>query len=67
MSKQSRRVGSYQYAVDWLALNDDNDWIDDTEYGSPSVTFHAIMDIFGRTTEEGLKDLKKALILHSNS
>ena len=59
--KQTRRVGSYQFAIEWLARNDDNEWINDTECVSPSVTFHCIMDTFDRTQEEGLKDLKKAI------
>lgn len=56
----ARRVGSYAVAVEWLALNDDNDWLDD-ENGSPSVSLCLVADVFGRSVEEATADLRRAL------
>lgn len=57
----ARRVGSYRDAIEWIALNDDTDWLDD-EYGySASVTLCLVADVFGRTIDEATKDLRAAL------
>jgi len=55
-----RRVGSYSAAIQWIADNDDTQWLDD-EHGSPSVTLCLVADIFGRTVEEATADLRKAV------
>lgn len=62
--KAPRRVGSYPAAIEWIARNDDNDWLDadgvDTAY-CESVTLTLVADVFGRTLEEATADLKAAL------
>ena len=56
------RVASYQHAINWIAENDDTGWLNDTEDGSnPSVTAALVADLFGRTTDEVAKDLRRAL------
>lgn len=55
-----RRTGSYATAVQWIADEDDNEWLDDPN-GSPSVTASLVADLFGRTTDEVTKDLRKLL------
>jgi hypothetical protein len=59
MLKVNRRA-SYQSAIDWIASNDDNEWLGD-EFGSPSVTLSLVADIFGRDTETATRDLKRAM------
>lgn len=54
------RRASYNDAIEWIAYNDDTEWLD-CEYGSPSVTLCLVADIFGRTVEEATQDLRKAL------
>jgi len=56
----TRRVGAYGSAIQWIALNDDTEWLDH-EYGSPSVTLCLVADIFGRTVEQATDDLRRAL------
>lgn len=56
----TRRCGTYRDAIDWIALNDDTDWLDDEE-GSESVTLALVADVFGRTVEEATADLRRAL------
>lgn len=60
-TRRTRRVGNYGAAIDWVALNDDNLWLDDAEAGSPSVTLCLVADIFGRTVEEATADLRRAI------
>jgi hypothetical protein len=53
-----RRVGSYIAAIEWIAYNDDTEFLDGGEGYSPSVTLCLVADIFGRTIEEAEKDLR---------
>lgn len=54
-----KRMG-YKEALDWLLLNDDNEWLIDVEYGSPSVAACLVADIYqGGDTEKVTADLKK--------
>lgn len=39
------RSPGYREAVEWLALNDDTEWLDD-EYGSISVTTALVRDLW---------------------
>lgn len=55
-----RRIAKYQDAIDWIAQNDDTDWLDDPN-GSWSVTLCLVADIFGRTCEEATRDLRRAI------
>lgn len=57
---RARRVGSYGFAIEWIAFNDDTEWLDD-ENGSASVTLCLVADIFGRTIEEATADLRRAI------
>lgn len=59
--RRARRVGSYQQAIEWIACNDDTDFLDDEEEGLESVTLCLVADVFGRTTEEAIKDLRAAV------
>jgi hypothetical protein len=59
-AKARRRVGAYMDAIRWIADNDDTDFLDD-DNSSPSVTILLVADIFGRTEEEALFDLRKEL------
>lgn len=54
----SRRVASYPAAIQWIVNEDDTEWLDDPN-GSPSVTACLVADLFGRTTDEVTKDLRK--------
>jgi hypothetical protein len=60
-AKRTHRVGSYNAAIEWIALNDDTLWLDDEESGSPSVTLCLVADIFGRTPEEATVDLRRVI------
>jgi hypothetical protein len=57
---RTRRVGTYGSAIQWIALNDDTEWLNH-EYGSPSVTLCLVADVFGRTVERATDDLRCAL------
>lgn len=57
-----RRVGSYKTAITWIALNDDTDFLDDENCDDiVSVSCCLVADIFGRTTDEVIADLRKEL------
>jgi len=55
-----RRVGSYRDAIDWIAQNDDTEWLDNPD-GVESVTLSLVADVFGRTLNEATRDLRRAL------
>lgn len=63
-SKTPRRVGSYPAAIQWIADNDDTDWLNadgvETAY-CESVTLTLVADVFGRTLAEATADLRAAL------
>lgn len=55
------RMG-YKEALDWLLNNDDTDWLDDEETGSPSVSACLVADIYqGGDTEKVTRDLKRKI------
>lgn len=51
---------SYREAVDWIAGNDDTEWMTD-ENGSLSVTASLVADLWAKTPEEIRHDLTLAL------
>lgn len=54
----TRRVASYRAAIFWIARNDDTTFLDVTPLiGSVSVAL--VADLFGRTDEEVIADLRK--------
>jgi len=57
---KTRRAGSYKAAIQWIADEDDNEWLDDPD-GSPSVTISLVADVFGRTIQEATEDLRKEI------
>lgn len=63
--RKPRRVGSYADAIEWIALNDDTDWLRDRdadrEGGQESVTLCLVADVFGRDLEQAVKDLRRAM------
>lgn len=61
----TRHALGYQYAIAWIAQNDDTEWLlDDPDCTSPSVTACLVADLYGRTTEEVARDLKNWLRRH---
>lgn len=56
----ARRVGSYRAAIDWIAVNDDTDWLDHID-ACPSVTLSLVADVFGRSDAEAKRDLEAAV------
>ena len=53
--------GSYRDAISWIANNDDNQWIEDFEYGSISVTAALVADIWDVEQDKVIRDLKREL------
>lgn len=51
---------SYREAVQWLAYNDDTQWLHDAE-PIESVSTALVADLFGTTVERVTKDLRKAV------
>ncbi len=59
--RRSRRA-SYRDAIDWIAQNDDTEWLnDEADNLIPSVTACLVADVFARTTAEVTTDLRKAM------
>ena len=57
-----RRVGSYRKAIEWIAAEDDTDWLDDQDDDlKTSVTASLVMDVFDCTEEEVVRDLRNAI------
>ena len=56
-----RNAIAYAEALEWLALNDDNDWLNEERVHAPSVTFAAIADIYRRPMEEAEADLRRTI------
>lgn len=58
-------MARYQDAIDWIAGNDDTEWVEQVEAGEPgwsiSVTGALVADLFGKTEEQVRKDIKRAL------
>ena len=64
MSRESglRRVGAYGTAIAWIVMNDDNEWLaGEGEDLSLSVTASLVADVFARTEEEIVRDLRAAM------
>lgn len=57
---RARRWASYADAVEWVALNDDNEWLND-DNGSPSVCASLVSDIFNRSREQVSRDIRKVI------
>ena len=56
---------SYKHAVEWLALNDDTEWVEyppETGSGSLAVTAALVIDLFGVAEEKLRKDLHAELL-----
>ena len=57
-----RRVGAYGTAITWIVMNDDNDWLaGEGEDLSLSVAASLVADVFARTEEEIVRDLRAAM------
>lgn len=51
----------YRAAIRWMADNDDTEWVKEQTDPSPAVTAALVADIYDRTTEEVLNDLRREL------
>lgn len=60
MARPPRVAAPYAEAIRWMAVNDDNGWLDDAE-PVPSVTASLVADLYRRTTDEVIVDLRKVL------
>ena len=58
-------MASYKQAIDWLAGNDDNEWLTD-ENGCLSVSASLVADLFKKTDEQVKKDLQKHINKYMN-
>lgn len=54
-------MASYRQAITWIAQNDDTEWVNDAPYVGPSVTASLVADLFGKTDEQVVADLRRAL------
>jgi hypothetical protein len=58
---------TYKRAIEWLAANDDNEWLRD-EQPMPSVTSCLVQDLWGKTDDQLRLDLVSELRhIHPNS
>lgn len=48
----------YKAALQWVVDNDDTEWLT-SEYGSPSVTAVFLADIYERSIDKVVRDLRK--------
>lgn len=58
MTKHRPPLG-YRAAIDWILDNDDTYFLDDEECGIISVAASMVGDIYDRTDEEVVADLRK--------
>ena len=56
-----RRVGAYGTAIAWIVINDDTDWLADEADPILSVTASLVADVFARSDEEIVRDLRAAM------
>ena len=57
-----RRVGAYGTAIAWIVMNDDNEWLArEGEDLSLSVAASLVADVFARTGQEIVDDLRAAM------
>lgn len=57
-------MARYQEAIDWIAANDDTEWVNHAEdwaLGTESVTAALVADLFGKESSQVRKDLVRAL------
>ena len=55
-------AASYRSAIEWMALNDDTEWVKDGEPDCGlSVTAALVADLFGKTDEKVKRDLARAV------
>ena len=54
------RVIGYRAALEWLARNDDTEWLSD-DCGAPSVTLCLVADIYGRDVDKATADLRTTI------
>jgi hypothetical protein len=50
-------MGTYETAMEWLALNTDIEWIDEPE-PVPCVTASLVMDVFDVSVEQLVADIR---------
>lgn len=57
-----RRIAAYGTAIAWIVENDDTEWLD-AEDGEviPSVTASLVADLFARSDDEVIADLRRAI------
>jgi hypothetical protein len=61
-------TATYKRAIQWLASNDDNEWLRDDVPVLLSVTASLVQDLYGKTAEQVRADLVKELRhIHPNS
>jgi hypothetical protein len=60
-------MASYRDAIDWIALNDDTDFLDDTEVDALSVTASMVADLWGKDEKTVKADLRRALKRHART
>lgn len=54
-------MANYKQALEWLALNDDTNWLQD-ENGSLSVSTALVADLFKKSDEQITIDLRKLIV-----
>jgi hypothetical protein len=57
-------MARYADAVDWLAGNDDNGWLDDPDEDGevmPSVAAALVADVWDKPLQQVVRDLRRAL------
>ena len=52
---------SYREAINWIAANDDTEWLDDSPDQTPSVTAALVADLFKVSSEKVRADLVREL------
>ena len=57
-TKKRRTPASYQQALEWIVLNDDTEWLESENEPIISVTASLVADLYGRTEEEIIADLR---------
>lgn len=53
-------MARYKDAIEWIAANDDTEFMDDPDF-TISVTLAFVIDLFNKTQDEAVADLRKAL------
>lgn len=51
---------SYRLAIDWIADNDDTEWLDD-EPPIPCVTATLVADLFGVADDKVIRDIARSV------